>query len=515
MRARAPFVVVVGPRLSNTEVLPSLVRANSQVCLISAFFFSFFLVFSLTGKRPEKQPDNQALKGLMNERSGVGSPVVVISEYARFAPFRLRAARMRRSQHLHVAFLASVFVFFAPEETRGVVTGRSGKATLGERTTTTGASSDATAFAPPPSFPSTTSTSSVVDGTALPLFRINLDDPPRLRWEGVMRANKAAVRETMSDIFAKLPREVHAEVDKLVLDARGRLPSWVIEELTGVADVLDMSLADVVLVNLFFEITPFCTSIVAQSSESGGGKLLHARNLDFGFGVKRMSDDLRKIAIDVEFTRAGERVYVMTTFAGYVGAATGMRGGAFSITANEREMTGPVPVPNLLKSLLNLVNAIRTTDVIPVTWAIREVLEDETALTFEDAVGALSTRHMATQMYLTIAGVSFDEGVVLTLDRNKLLDTWRLNSTAGTWFLVQTNYDHWVREPAWDNRKKPAEKALRGVGSVAITPSSMYEDVLSLDPVLNQLTIYTTVVITADGAYESFVRECVTCAPIF
>jgi hypothetical protein len=172
-------------------------------------------------------------------------------------------------------------------------------------------------------------------------------------------------------------------------------------------------------------------------------------------------------------------------------------------------------VPNLLKSLLNLVNAIRTTDVIPVTWAIREVLEDETALTFEDAVGALSTRHMATQMYLTIAGVSFDEGVVLTLDRNKLLDTWRLNSTAGTWFLVQTNYDHWVREPAWDNRKKPAEKALRGVGSVAITPSSMYEDVLSLDPVLNQLTIYTTVVITADGAYESFVRECVTCAPIF
>jgi hypothetical protein len=154
-------------------------------------------------------------------------------------------------------------------------------------------------------------------------------------------------------------------------------------------------------------------------------------------------------------------------------------------------------------------------DVIPVTWAIREVLEDENALTFEDAVGALSTRHMATQMYLTIAGVSFDEGVVLTLDRNKLLDTWRLNSTAGMWFLVQTNYDHWVREPAWDNRKAPAEKALRGVGSVAITPSSMYEDVLSLDPVLNQLTIYTTVVTTADGAYESFVRECETCAPIF
>ena len=356
----------------------------------------------------------------------------------------------------------------------------------------------------------------VVDGTPVAKFQVDLDKPPAKRWEGVMTANRAAARRTMTYLFAKLPTSVHAEVDKLVLEAEERLPEWAREEMRGVGDVLNVTLADVLLVNLFFEITPFCTSIVTQSSSTG--RVYHARNMDFGLGMPSLSENLRDIVVDVEFLRGGKPVFVTTTFAGYVGAATGMRlkpqGGLFSVTANEREMTGTLPVPNIFKSVLNLINALMTTDAFPVTWAIREVLEDESFASFDSAVSALSTRPFATQMYLTVGGTAAGQGVVLTRDHNKLLDTWRMNATSGGWYLVQTNYDHWLHMPPWDNRKKPAERALNEIGAAGVNTSDvLYRSVLSRDPVLNQLTVYSTTMSCGEGKYDSYVRSCESCSP--
>jgi hypothetical protein len=114
---------------------------------------------------------------------------------------------------------------------------------------------------------------------------------------------------------------------------------------------------------------------------------------------------------------------------------------------------------------------------------------------------------------LTVGGTTLGQGVVLTRDHNKLLDSWRINATSGGWFLVQTNYDHWLPMPPWDNRKKPAERALADIGADAVTPSSIYKDVLSRDPVLNQLTVYTTTMSCGEGKYASFVRDCESCSP--
>ena len=347
------------------------------------------------------------------------------------------------------------------------------------------------------------------DGAPLEKFVVNLDDPPRLRWKNVMLGNKEGALSTMSYLFKSLPDGLHAEVDALMVDAEARFPEWAKEEMLGVADVLNVTFGDVALVNLFFEITPFCTSIVSQSAS---GRVYHGRNMDFGLAMPTLSENLRDIAVDVEFRKAGETAFVVTTFAGYVGAATGMRPGAFSITANEREMTGPLPIPNIFKSVLNLMYALVTTEAYPVTWAVREVLQDET-MSYADAISELSARKFATQMYLTIGGTGVDEGTVLTRGRNELLDVWRMNATAGEWFLVQTNYDHWLVMPPWDNRKKPAEKAMVNVSAQEISPRAMYERVLSLDPVLNELTVYSTVMSCSEGTYESFLRDCKDCSP--
>lgn len=40
---------------------------------------------------------------------------------------------------------------------------------------------------------------------------------------------------------------------------------------------------------------------------------------------------LRNITVQVDFQRGGRTVYTTTTFAGYIGALSGMRPGAFSI----------------------------------------------------------------------------------------------------------------------------------------------------------------------------------------
>ncbi|MDC1215645.1 hypothetical protein N8152_02330, partial [bacterium] len=97
--------------------------------------------------------------------------------------------------------------------------------------------------------------------------------------------------------------------------------------------------------------------------------------MDFGLAMPELSASLRDVAVDVEFWKENKLAFSATTFAGYVGVATGMRAEAFSITANEREMTGKIPVPNIFKSLINLVDVLMSTDAYPVTWAVRELLE--------------------------------------------------------------------------------------------------------------------------------------------
>jgi hypothetical protein len=153
-----------------------------------------------------------------------------------------------------------------------------------------------------------------------------------------------------------------------------------------------------------------------------------------------------------------------------------------------------------------------TTDAYPVTWAVRELLEKEDS-DFDRAVSSLGAQKFATQMYLTVGGVSAGEGVVLTRGRNELLDTWRINADDGEWFLVQTNYDHWIPMPPWDNRKAPAEKAILEVGAEEISPATIYKRVLSRDPVLNQLTVYSTTMSCSEGTYASRVRDCPKCSP--
>lgn len=82
--------------------------------------------------------------------------------------------------------------------------------------------------------------------------------------------------------------------------------------------------------NIFYEIFTVCTSIVSQDSN---GHILHARNLDFGLFLGWetqnkswiISELLRPLTINVNFTRGGELQYITTGFAGFIGVFTGIK----------------------------------------------------------------------------------------------------------------------------------------------------------------------------------------------
>ena len=54
------------------------------------------------------------------------------------------------------------------------------------------------------------------------------------------------------------------------------------DEMKGVAKALNTSLGIIAIANLGYEVSAFCTSIVAQATD---GSVYHARNLDFGEGM--------------------------------------------------------------------------------------------------------------------------------------------------------------------------------------------------------------------------------------
>ena len=78
------------------------------------------------------------------------------------------------------------------------------------------------------------------------------------------------------------------------------------EEITGIAEALDVPVGDILACNIFYELEKFCTSIVTQDEQ---GNVYHGRNLDLGawMGWDRkthtweIEELLHPLTVNVEF----------------------------------------------------------------------------------------------------------------------------------------------------------------------------------------------------------------------
>ncbi|XP_062271556.1 N-acylethanolamine-hydrolyzing acid amidase-like [Scomber scombrus] len=310
---------------------------------------------------------------------------------------------------------------------------------------------------------------------APPTVNISLDAHPEERWMPLLKVFdidflKKAAAEV---IDSTIPKWVHQAVTPIVVSLEKYVPQPYAGEIRGLASHFGGSLSDVILLNFAYEVSAFCTSIVAQDKN---GHVYHGRNLDYPHEV------LRNLTIDINFLKNGEVAYRGTSFAGYVSLWTGQSPNKFTVSGDQR---GSEHLWNFWKNLVSAFLLRRS----PVSWLVRETLE--VAENFQDAVMSLSKIPIITGVYYIVGGVRAGEGAVITRDRGGPADIWPLEPLNGGWFRVETNFDHWLPPPARDHRREAANKALNATGQDHINMDTLFQ-VLSLFPVCNGITIYTT-----------------------
>ena len=333
-------------------------------------------------------------------------------------------------------------------------------------------------------------------------YTINLDLPPEERWNEVVADFKDELKILLSVVNQRVP----SSISKLLELATGdfieeTFPRPYGAEMVGIANRLGIAPAEVLVANLLYELTAYnpsqanamaCTSIVAQAKN---GTIYHGRNLDYG-GGSILTAMLRNVTIIVDFKENGQTVYMGTTYAGYIGLITGQKGDKFTVSLDQRNHGSW-----WMNAFEGLVAG--THGVVPLL--IRSTLADP-YLTFEEAVETLSKSPVIAPCYIIVGGVGPNEGAVITRGRAEAHDIWRLG-TNHTWYLVETNYDHWGPPPPSDDRRHPAINQMNQMGQSNLSLSGLFS-VLSTPPVLNAGTTYTTVMSAAiPGAYNAWVRH--------
>lgn len=346
----------------------------------------------------------------------------------------------------------------------------------------------------------------------MPNFSINLDDPPETRWNSLAMQYK----EELNNLFEYISGN-HVQYDILLNnDSTNNLGNTFPEpyrtEISGMSNSTNLLLKYFMLFNSFYEISIFlCSSIVAEDLN---GKIYHSRNLDFGFllgwdsknDTWMMTQLLRKLMVNIDFYKNGKLSFKSSTFVGYVGILTGLKPSKYSITLNRRNDD----YPGILRVIewINGYNRDSSWDSL----LVREVLENEN-IDFNGAVKILSDQKLLVSVYYIVAGPNTSQGVVITRNFTDPIDVWFLG-TNNSWFIAQTNYDHWKQPSAVDDRITPIYDCMNKMGRENLSFSGLF-DVLSTQPVLNKLTIHTALIELESSRYETYFQECLTPCALF
>ncbi|KAJ6668612.1 hypothetical protein lerEdw1_012094 [Lerista edwardsae] len=342
----------------------------------------------------------------------------------------------------------------------------------------------------------------------VPEYIINLDLPPSERWVQVASEKKKELRLTIQACKEIISAFFPSHKFESLLEAKMRwlgntLPSPFQEEIKGIASASGIPLGEVVLFNVFYEIFTVCVSIVAEDKT---GKLYHVRNLDFGlflgWDIKNSSwtitQHLKPLMVNLNFQRNNKTVFKSANFAGYVGMISGVKPGAFSLTMNERFSLdgGYIGIFEWL---------IGEREGWWMSFLTRAVLENGTS--YDDAKDKLVNSRLLAPAYFILGGNKSGEGCVISRSRSKTLDIWNLDAQKGTWFVLETNYDRWKDPFFLDDRRTPTAKCLNKTLQENISLPRLY-DVLSTKPMLNKLTVSTTLMDVSEGRLETYLRNC-------
>ena len=140
-----------------------------------------------------------------------------------------------------------------------------------------------------------------------------------------------------------------------------------------------------------------------------------------------------------------------------------------------------------------------------VLFLIRDTISDP-EMDFKTAVEMTAHRRMIAPSYIIFGGLKPNEAAVMTMDQPSANSVWWLGSNH-SWYLVQTNTDHWKPPTLDDKRRNVAINTMNAIGQENISPETLL-DVLSTELVLNEETIHTSVMSASDpGLYNTLIRH--------
>jgi hypothetical protein len=245
-----------------------------------------------------------------------------------------------------------------------------------------------------------------------PLFFVNLDAPPEVRWNHIILEYKDRLRgvlSTIDEILGAGTIRGLAESAFSGINTLGRF--YYSSELEGISKASGLSTGQVAMLQIAYEAFAACTSILVNmkdTQQNGNSYPFHIRTMDWEMPA------LQRLTIEVDFVRQGVPIFRATTWPGYVGVLTGMRFNSFSVSVNyrrsqegHRDMLGGL-LTNMLEGLKG--------NSWPISFLVREVLDQHTY--FEQAAGALQSSTLMASTYIIIGGMVEDEGFVITRGRS-------------------------------------------------------------------------------------------------
>lgn len=364
----------------------------------------------------------------------------------------------------------------------------------------------------------------------LPTVTVDLDKPASQRWVDIVTPRKAAIKDlvdTFTDLIIKHNGTARALIELLLNGVAEkemqRMPKDYADEMRGIASATGIGVGSIWVLNMMYEVIGACTSFIAHDAN---GQIWHGRNLDFGLFMGSdpethtwlITDKLRPILMNVEFTRGGKSLYNSTTYAGFIGLLSGSKAGAFSITVNTR-YDG-----TFLEGLIGWFLG-KNNDCQFLTFETRMAIEDNA--TYADALDTLVQYKPLGPAYIIIGGIKPDEGAVIAKHFNVSAeehhepmpnhDVWFMNESLkeGSFYVAETNYDRLKPPPEFDDRIYPLMNCLETVGASGISAASVWK-ILSSNPTMNALTTFSTVMSAGAGHFEAYLQECSpgpTCSP--
>ncbi|CAK66645.1 unnamed protein product (macronuclear) [Paramecium tetraurelia] len=237
-----------------------------------------------------------------------------------------------------------------------------------------------------------------------------------------------------------------------------------------------------------------CTAILLQTKDG----IIHGRNMD------QSPDAGRLLVIHFKFIKNGQ--YIGESVDQYwfkTGFVTMFKYGVVSLQENWR-YGHYLPLFMLLKKI-----SAGTTSL---GWTFRHILDSDIN-NFDQAVTYLENVIVACSQYNIVAGTKFNQGAIISRDPISTFPTLFFNNTGlgndQFQYMVQTNYDHWHKDPKGDQRRTIAQNLLANLTSTMQNELGVYS-VINTYPIHNEGTFYTAIMNVATGRFNYFGQEGIT-----